>query len=181
MPDRTLREGLRNSEIVGGLSDQGFRFYILLVTFHEDYGRFDARPALLKPNLFPFRLDKTRESDISRWLTECETAGLIALYAVDSKPFGVVFKTVKPRAKRPRAPEPPAGIECWRATENGPLFTKTRVGEDSCAQMQADARNGEHKSPVFDSVLRSSNSVSPAARGVKKRPGKFSDRVEAIS
>jgi hypothetical protein len=53
----------------------------------DDYGRFDARPAILRTACYPLQIDRIREADISRSLSEVKRAGLIALYEVNGKPF----------------------------------------------------------------------------------------------
>lgn len=169
MPNRILRgEALRNSETVDGLTDPCFRFYILLLTYHEDFGRFDARPVVLRANLYPFSIDKIRVADISRWIAECEKAGLIVLYEAESKPFGVVLRSSKPRAKGPMAPEPPAGVLCWRAGTSRPVLTTDFINEAGCAHMRAYEITCAQTRPYSgsDSIAHSSLSYSGSESGV---------------
>lgn len=87
MPSRILREGILTSDRVNSLTPPAEVFYRRLMSVVDDYGRFDGRPGLLRVSCFPLRVDTVREADISRWIAECVTAGLIALYAVDGKAF----------------------------------------------------------------------------------------------
>jgi hypothetical protein len=166
VPDRILRQGLRTSEAVNSLSDFAFRLYALLLTIHDDFGRFDARPELLRVELFPFRIDRVRGADVARGLAECREAGTIALFGPESKPTGVVLKTDKPRALKSKLLEPPAGVECWRTTgrpsPHHAVLTGEYLGEAArtCAQMRADADTCGQTRPYAESYAPS-EALSP--------------------
>lgn len=86
MPNRLLRDWT-NSERINGLSVNAERLFTRLIMKADDYGCFYADIRILKANLFPLQLDGVREADISRWITECEKAGLIVLYEADKKKY----------------------------------------------------------------------------------------------
>lgn len=106
MPNRYLREDILTSEAVDVLGDSAECFYRRLMSKVDDYGRFDARPQILKANCYPLRPD-LRVSDISHWLASCVSAGVVAVYQVDGKSFGVMHKLGEPRAKASKYPPPP--------------------------------------------------------------------------
>jgi hypothetical protein len=81
MPTRLLREGILTSERVDLLDFPGEVFYRRLMSKVDDLGLYDARPSILRASLYPLKVDRVREADISRWIAACEKAGLIALYA----------------------------------------------------------------------------------------------------
>lgn len=87
MPNRILREGILTSDRVNALSLGAELFYRRLMSVVDDFGRFDARTVMLKVTCFPLRVNDVRDADLSRWLTECEAAGLIRVYAVDGKRY----------------------------------------------------------------------------------------------
>jgi hypothetical protein len=87
MPNRVLREGILTSERINSLKPQAELFFRRLMSIVDDFGRYSANPALLRAHCYPLKIDEVREADISRWLTEVESAGLIALYAVDTKRY----------------------------------------------------------------------------------------------
>lgn len=87
MPNRLIREGILTSDRVNELTLGAELFYRRLMSVVDDFGRFDARPVMLKVACFPLRVDVVREADISHWTASCEKAGLIALYAVKGKPY----------------------------------------------------------------------------------------------
>ena len=83
--NRILRDWT-DSFIIDQLDVNAERFFVRLIMKVDDYGRFSADERLLKSNLFPLKTN-IRETDISRWITECETTGLITVYTVASKKY----------------------------------------------------------------------------------------------
>lgn len=109
MPNRILKESIKYSDQINGLTwfDEVV-FYRLIVTA-DDYGCCDARVIRLKNELFPLREDITREI-ISETLHHLETVGLIQCYEVNGLPF-LCFPTWEKhqriRNKHRRFPAPP--------------------------------------------------------------------------
>lgn len=109
MPDRIIRESICTSDTLNQLSDFEERFWNRLIVNCDDYGRFDARPAILKGRLFPL-LDGKTNKDMTNALSRLASVGLVELYEVDGKPFLRVVtwdKYQRIRAKRSKFPEPP--------------------------------------------------------------------------
>jgi hypothetical protein len=155
MPHRILRESILTSDPVDKLSMPAEVFYRRLMSVVDDFGRFDARPSILRAACFPLRIDKVREADISRWLTECETAGLIALYAVDEKPYVLYHKVATPRAKHSRYPEPTVGT-----------CAHVNTGENTCAHVRPYSYSNSN-----------ANASTPRKRGDPDRPREFADKA----
>ena len=105
MPNRILRDWT-DSETIDQLDVATERFFTRLIMKVDDFGRYSANPKLLKSSLFPLKSD-IRETDITRWLAECEKAGLIALYDVAEKGYLQInnFKQVL-RQKKEKYPPP---------------------------------------------------------------------------
>ena len=80
MPVRMLREGILDSEAVNSLSAEAEVFYRRLMSVVDDYGRFDARPAVLRSRLYPIKIDAVFEVDVAKWLADCCRAGLVRTY-----------------------------------------------------------------------------------------------------
>lgn len=129
MPTRLLREDILTSERIDQLDAGAEVFYRRLMSKVDDFGLFDARPAILRSNLFPLRIDRVREADIARWIAACEKAGVIALYAHGGKPYGQMLDTRWTARSQPKHPAP-----SWGLVDNPP--------ENSCEQPQTVA-------PVF--------------------------------
>lgn len=142
MPNRILKESICASESVNQLNWFEEVFFYRLIVNCDDYGRFDARPAILKARLFPLK-SRITEKDVSSALTKLADAGIVRLYVCDSKPYlylptWEVHQTV--RAKKSRYPAPDEGV---------------KASENICMQMQADV-------PVIQSnpnPIRESNPI----------------------
>lgn len=86
MPNRYIRDGWIDSERINSLSVHAENFYLRLCLSADDFGRFDGRETILKSYLYPLK-PEIRTADISRLLTECEKAGLLAVYNVEGKRY----------------------------------------------------------------------------------------------
>lgn len=86
MPNRIIKDSISKSERVSGLTDFQFRLWVHLITYVDDYGRGDARPAIIKGSCFPFR-DRMTNKDIEKGLADLAGAGCVGLYSVDGKPY----------------------------------------------------------------------------------------------
>jgi hypothetical protein len=106
MPTRYLKSGVRDSESIDKLSPLAETlFYRLLVTV-DDFGRFDARPAMIKANCFPIKesitLNKCKDL-----VGELKDSGLIHVYESDGKQYLQMCKwDNKPRAQESKFPTP---------------------------------------------------------------------------
>lgn len=119
MPSRLLREGILSSDRVDQLDQPAEVFYRRLMSKVDDYGLYDARVSMLRSSLYPLRVDRVREADITRWIAACEKAGLIALYSHDGKPFLQMLDTGWQTRSEPKFPLPPWGKgEPPRSVEN---------------------------------------------------------------
>ena len=118
-----------SSERVDLLDAAAEVFYRRLMSKVDDHGLYDARPAMLRASLYPLRVDRVREADISRWIAACEKAGLIALYQHDGKPYLQMLDTrwqVRSEAKYPLPPE----NNCSQPQTPVPVFGDVVEDED---------------------------------------------------
>ena len=99
-----------DSDAINSLSPDAERFFLRLCLAADDYGRFDARPALLKSQLFPLR-ENLRSTDIAAWLAECEKTGLVRCYEVAGKRYLLIPKfNQRLRIKKAKFPDPPIAV-----------------------------------------------------------------------
>lgn len=112
MPSRLLREGILSSDRVDALDFAGEVFYRRLMSKVDDHGLFDARPSIVRAALYPLRLDRVREADITRWMAACQKAGLIALYSHDGKPYLQMLDTKWATRSDPKFPLPSTANNC---------------------------------------------------------------------
>lgn len=105
MPTRVLRDWT-DSERVNALSFHAEVLFVRLIMKADDYGRYTANPRLIKNLCFPLK-DGLRDADISRFLAECEKAGLIAVYQAEEKPFlEIINFKQRTRASASKFPSP---------------------------------------------------------------------------
>lgn len=150
MPGRILKESICTSDNLDRLSAFQETFFYRLIVNCDDYGRMDARPAILKSKLYP--LKDLRAGQIEDALRALTSAELVTLYYVDGKPF-VQMKTWNrhqtPRAKKSKYPDPPEDCEQIQADEN------------ICKQMHTDAV--DNRNSIIDnreSIIDNRNSQS---------------------
>ena len=108
MPNRIIKESVCTSDTIDQMSWFEECFFTRLWTACDDYGRMDARPAILKSKLFPLK-DRLSLKDIESALYKLADIGCVMLYERDSKPYlylpsWEVHQQV--RAKRSKYPAP---------------------------------------------------------------------------
>ncbi len=86
MPNRIIKDSIQRSEKINDLTDFQFRLWVHLITYVDDYGRGDARPAIIRGTAFPLR-ERMTNKDIEKGLAELAGAGCVGLYKVDGKPY----------------------------------------------------------------------------------------------
>ena len=105
-----LREGILTSEPVNALSCPAEVFYRRVMSVVDDFGRYYAKPSLLRAHCYPLQLDKVDDTFIMRMLVEvCNTKPALAVvYEVEGKQYIQLLKfRQQVRAKKSKFPEPP--------------------------------------------------------------------------
>jgi hypothetical protein len=106
MPTRYLKPGIRDSETIDRLTPMAECLYYRLLVTVDDYGRYDARPSMVKSACYPVK-ESITSSKCDAMLKELADCGLILLYEVGGKPYMQLQKwDNNPRAKESRFPEP---------------------------------------------------------------------------
>lgn len=108
MPTRLLREGILDSERVNSLSIEAELFYRRLMSVVDDYGRYEASPAKLRPRLFPLRLHQFTDKDVLAMLNEClaNDKRLLTLYEVNGKRYVEIIDFKQQLRSPSKYPEP---------------------------------------------------------------------------
>lgn len=156
MPNRILRDWT-DSFAVDLLSPGAEIFFVRLIMKVDDFGRFSADPRLLKANLFPLKAD-LRETDIARWLTECEDSGVIVIYKVAIKTFLQITNfNQRLRQKKEKYPPPPFS--------QSPTICQSNDGRTSVNSKSMDGlkRREEKRSRNEDEVEPEEKISSPSA------------------
>ena len=112
MPNRIIKDTIHTSDTINRMTDFQFRLWVNLITYVDDYGRGDARPAIIKGICFPLR-ERLSNADISKALQDLAGMGCVTLYEVDGKPY-LCFPTWEShqniRNKKSKFPGPEDGI-----------------------------------------------------------------------
>ena len=85
MPNRIIKESICTSETIAQLTWFEEVFFERLIVNCDDYGRFDARPPVIRGRLFP--LKSVTDVQIESALNKLATVGIAHLYIVDEKPY----------------------------------------------------------------------------------------------
>lgn len=115
--------------------------FIRLIVSCDDFGRFDARPAVIKGKLFP--LKSYEDQQIQSWLFELEKADLLFLYEVSGKPYLMMKSWEKYQYKRAKYSKYPPPLDRENSCQN--LCTDSHTcaqlceGENNRAQSCANA------------------------------------------
>lgn len=155
MPDRIIKESSCLSETLNSLTDFEERFWWRLIVNCDDYGRFDARPKILKGRLFPLADGKTH-TDMQNALTKLASVGLVELYEVDGRPFLQVVtweKCQRIRAKRSKFPPLPSSANiCRQVSSNVPVI-QSNPCENPNPNAETDATGAPARNPAIAAVM----------------------------
>ena len=134
MPNRILKESVCTSDSINALTwFEEVVFYRLIVNC-DDYGRMDAREAILRAKLFPLK-ERISNRDIKNAVVRLADTGCVRLYECDSKPYLYLpnwesHQSI--RAKKSRYPAPDGDCE------------GVRSNACNCNHMQSSACNCNH-------------------------------------
>lgn len=107
MPNRILKDSVCTSDNLDRLTAEQEVFWYRLLVQCDDYGRMDARPAILRARCYPLRLGTVSEQDVADWLTALVASELVHVYEVAGKPYLQVTtwdRHQQVRAKRSKYP-----------------------------------------------------------------------------
>lgn len=137
MPNRMLRDWT-DSDKMKEVSVHGERLFLRLIMKADDYGCLYADASLLKASLFPFLLNEVREADISRWMAECQKAGLIVLYEVAGKKY-LQVQDFRQRLDRAKNKYPlPTSWQSLTITNDFPAEVETEQNRTEARTARAD-------------------------------------------
>jgi hypothetical protein len=140
MPTRYLKPGVRDSEAIDVLSPMAELFFYRLLVTVDDFGRYDARPSMLKAQCFPIK-ESVTSKDCEDLLIELVNSGLVTVYQHEKTRVVQVLKwDNKPRAGASKFPE--CGPECT------PIYASA----DTCIQMCAERENPRTVLPLTVTV-----------------------------
>lgn len=80
MPNRILKDSINESEGLSNCSFFAVDLYKRLISYADDYGRFNADTIIMRARLYPRELEEVTEEDIIDGLTELAGVGKIQFY-----------------------------------------------------------------------------------------------------
>jgi hypothetical protein len=119
-PSRIIKESICTSSSIDSLSWFEEVFFYRLITQCDDFGRTDARPAILRSRLFPLK-DVTNKI-VEAALSKLVTAGMVRVYVYDRQPFLQLENWGKHQRLRDAKGKYPAPPE---ETDNSPQLAAT--------------------------------------------------------
>ena len=139
MPNRIIKESITTSEKLASLSDFEFRLWIGLITQADDAGRGDARPAVIKGRVFPFR-ERLTVKDVGSSLRALADKGCVTLYEIGGRPYFYFpnwSKHQRVRDCKPKYPEPTedslrqVAADCGEARQSAAIIQSNPIQSES--------------------------------------------------
>jgi len=151
MPNRILKESIATSDNLNSCSPEAQMLFIRLITRADDYGRFEARPSIVRGFCYPLALDRISDEDIVGWLSELQNNRLLQIYQGEDEVSYLYLvnweRHQRVRNKRSRYPQPPALCEDSR-----------RIAAD-CGESQRNAPARAESNPDPNPIQSESNQV----------------------
>lgn len=164
MPNRLIKDTICTSESLSQLKDFHENFFYRLIVNCDDYGRMDARPAILKAKLYPLR-ERLTLRDVEDALQALAAVGCVERYEVDGKPYlqlptwGVHQQI---RAKKSKFPAP--DIICNQMISDDIKCTRNPI--QSNPNNIPDCESGEPVS--IDKAFEKTYAIYPVKKGKAK-------------
>lgn len=160
MPNRIIKESILTSDSFNALTLSAQSFFIRLIVRVDDFGRFEARSAVLRAALYPLRLEKVDEKCVIAMLEELKSQNMVSVYWVLGKPYLQMVNWNKYQQLRAKKSKYPAMSEsdstCNQEISSDGTCNQTVSGDHSCDQIPSESESES------ESFLAGSPSASPA-------------------
>ena len=189
MPNRIIKESITTSEKLASLSDFEFRLWIGLITQADDAGRGDARPAVIKGRVFPFR-ERLTVKDVGSSLRALADKGCVTLYEIGGRPYFYFpnwSKHQRVRDCKPRYPEPTddslrqVAADCGEARQSAAIIQSNPIQSESESESESeykgDSARAKHKYGEYKNVLLTDDELEK----LKAEYADYLDRIERLS
>lgn len=146
MPNRYIKESCVGSNTLTALSDAAERFFWRLTTVADDYGRFDANPAMLLGRCVP-TLEWTKRKVVQCFSELCrivdgDECPLVELYQVKGRLYGRFTNWSNHQRDRTKDKEPPKPK--FPSPDEGTVYPPQRAA--ACGDLQQLAALNESES-----------------------------------
>lgn len=140
MPNRIIKESLLISDDFNELSWFEQSLFVRLIVAADDFGRYDARPKVIKGRLFPL-CDGITFAEVDDALLKLSTVGIAELYTVCGRPY-VQLKNwgrhQQIRNKKSKFPSPDeADSTCKPLTADADEHDQVQPNEPGCEELQS--------------------------------------------
>lgn len=137
MPNRIIKESINESKALGQAPPFVQDLYKRLITYADDYGRFNSDTEIMRARLYPRELDVVTEDDLIDALAELAASDKVRLYVGESERVDGVFGYFpnwsdhqRVRNSRVRWPEPGADkVNDWYLRRFVPIEMKVSICE----------------------------------------------------
>lgn len=157
MPDRYIKESITTSDTIDALSWFEEVFFYRLTVCCDDFGRFDARPAVMKSRMFP--LKTITDATVNNALHKLQTVGLVTTYTCDGKPYLQLVtwaKHQRTRAKNSKYPNPIDGELQQMADTRGHLTSNDSQVTSNVADSDSEKRIANNEKRIANDEKRES-------------------------
>lgn len=192
MPNRIIKESICTSYDIDNLSMFAEVTFYRMLTFADDFGRFQADPNVILGGIYPLRLSQIDLREFKQCLNELSGNGLILFYVGDNgKPYGIFpswDNHQSRRAKHSKHPDPPKednkyhttieelieacesnrkNMKSYASTCNQvkayvPEESRNRGAEDTRKDVNANDFNKDNKGNDFEYDPKFPNKVNPS-------------------
>jgi len=165
MPNRILRDWT-DSEKVNTLTANAEVLFTRLMMKADDYGCFHANPKLIRAALFP--LKDVRESDISRWMDECQKSALIAFYESDGKKYLLIENFgQRLRAMNRKFPAPPLDSNLRTDDSSPPLEVEEEMKKKQETETKQKTAAADAHTLGYENLIKNKSSIAEFIKAKK--------------
>lgn len=159
MPNRILRDSITASETLEALSPEAERLWWRILVLCDDFGRCEARPAVLRSRCFALNPDRIAVESVEQWLGELEVEKAVQVYEANGRLYLQVsnfHRYNRMRAKTSKYPAPPEKRQAYFAGDRQHMPSR----DDTCHQTTADGDTRCHMSAYTESESESDTSTN---------------------
>lgn len=161
MPNRIIKETICSSDNLNRLEAEAENLFYRLMVQADDFGRFDARPAIIRAACFPLKLDIVSEQSISSWLIDLVAAELIFIYEINDRRYLQFVKWDRHQQRRASKSKFPDPTECSKVDTHDYVYQQPQSSDINCNQLQSNV-------PVIVIENRESNAEPETEPKLKK-------------
>jgi hypothetical protein len=153
MPNRILKDSVCTSDNLDHLTAEQEVFWYRLLVQCDDYGRMDARPAILRARCYPLRLGTVSEQDVADWLDALVASDLVNVYEVAGKSYLQVTtwdRHQQVRAKRSKYPPMIADdSNGYQMIADDSTCTRNPIQSNPNPTRESESKENPTRPPVF--------------------------------